>query len=109
MDPFLSFASYPSDTLSGAHVVTATPGADGAQLQALLQLPLFSFMKAMAPDADECARLLAELQRRGPLGVAEILAGTAEARRYRAERGLVWLAKLGLLQIRPNARPPEAP
>ena len=99
LDPFISFASYPSETLSAAHVVTLTPGADGAQLQALLQMPLFSFMKTMAPDADECTRLLAELQRRGPLGVAELLAGTAEARRYRVERGLVWLAKLGLVRV----------
>jgi len=101
LDPFLCFAGYPSQTLSATHVVTATPGADGAQLQALLKMPLFSFMRTMAPDADECTRLLADLQARGPLSVAEILAGTAEARRPRVERGLVWLAKLGLLSVRP--------
>jgi len=67
----------------------------------LLKMPLFSFMRTMAPDADECTRLLADLQARGPLSVAEILAGTAEARRPRVERGLVWLAKLGLLSVRP--------
>ena len=99
LDPFFSFASYASDTLSPLHAVAAAPGADGAQLQALLQSPLFSYMRTMAPEPDDCAALLSELQRRGPLSVAEVLAGTAEARRSRVERGLVWLAKLGLVTV----------
>ncbi len=100
LDPFLSFASYASDTLSPAHVVTLTPGADAARLQAALQSPLLSYMQRAAPDAEDLARLLADLQQRGPQRVADILAATAEVRRGRVERGLVWLAKLGWVSVR---------
>ena len=104
LDPFVSFASYASDTLSPAHAVTIAPGADAVRLQAWLQSPLLSYMQRAAPDADEIGRLLAELQQRGTLSVADILAGTAEERRGRVERGLVWLAKLGGVMIRPSGR-----
>jgi len=104
LDPFLSFASYPSEILTDAHLVAATQGADGARLQLLLQSPLIAFVKPMAPDPDDCARILADLQRRGPLTVADILADAPEARRDRIERGLVWLAKLGLLSIKSPTR-----
>lgn len=104
LDPFLSFASYPSAILSGSHVVAAAQGADGARLQILLQSPLISFAKPMAPDPDDCARILADLQRRGPLSVADILADAPDSRRDRIERGLAWLAKLGLLSIKAAAK-----
>ena len=73
-------------------------------MQALLQSPLISFVKPMAPDPDDCARILADLQRRGPLTVADILADAPESRRDRIERGLVWLAKLGLLSVKAPAK-----
>lgn len=100
LDPFLSFASYPSDILSEGHIVAPAQGADGARLQTLLQSPLISFVKPMAPDPDDCARILTDLQRRGPLSVADILADAPDSRRDRIERGLAWLAKLGLLSIK---------
>jgi alpha-maltose-1-phosphate synthase len=99
LDPFFSFASYASDTLSPAHVVTLTPGADAARLQMWLQSPLLSYMQRAAPDGDDVQRLLADLQQRGPLTVAHILAASAEGRRGRTERGLVWLAKLGMVSV----------
>jgi glycosyltransferase involved in cell wall biosynthesis len=104
LDPFISFATYPSDVLSDQHIVAVTQGADGARLQALLQSPLISFVKPVAPDADDCARILADLQRRGPVTVADILADAPDTRRDRIERGLVWLAKLGLLSIKSSTR-----
>jgi starch synthase len=100
LDPFISFASYPSDILGGRHVVAAMPGADGAKLQAVLQSPLISFVKPVAPDPDDCARILADLQRRGQLAVDDLLADMPDSRRARIERGLVWLAKLGLVSIK---------
>lgn len=104
-DPFFSFAAYASDVLSGRHVVSATAGADGARVQARLQSPLTSFMARLAPDAGQCGRLLADLERRGPLSVDTLLDGSAVTGRARLqlERGLVWLAKLGLLPIQPPA------
>lgn len=105
LDPFISFASYPSDILSDAHIVAATQGADGARLQALLQSPLISFVKPVAPDPDDCAKILAHLQRSGPLSVADILAEAPDSRRGRIERGLAWLAKLGLLSIKAPGKP----
>ncbi|WP_374384923.1 glycosyltransferase family 4 protein [Dongia sp.] len=100
LDPFVSFTSYPSEILSEQHVIAATPGADGARLQTLLQSPLISFVKPVVPELDDCARILADLQRRGPMSVGDLLADAPDSRRDRIERGLVWLAKLGLVQIR---------
>lgn len=104
LDPFISFATYPSDIMGPDHTVAAMPGADGARLQAILQSPLISFVKPVAPDLDDCARLLADLQRRGPMKVGDLLAELPDSRRDRIERGLVWLAKLGLLQIKAPPR-----
>ncbi|WP_374653189.1 glycosyltransferase family 4 protein [Dongia sp.] len=104
LDPFDSFTGYPSDTLTDGHIAAAMQGADGARLQALLQSPLISFVKPVAPDPDDCARILADLQRGGPSSVGDILADAPDARRDRIERGLVWLAKLGLLGIKPPIR-----
>jgi hypothetical protein len=98
-DPFVAFRSYPSGILGSEHVVSLAGGADGATLRSMLELPLYSFFKPVAPDVDECASLLSQLKTSGPRQVADILAGTAENRRDRMERGLVWLAKLGLVTI----------
>jgi alpha-maltose-1-phosphate synthase len=99
MDPFTSFASYPSHVLQAGDRVSARPGADVQRLQALLQMPLFGYMKLMAPEPHECARLLASVQQHGQCSVAALLAEQPELRRGAIERGLVWLAKLGLLSI----------
>lgn len=101
MDPFTSFASYPSRVLRSDDRVSAQPGADMARLHALLQMPLFGYMQRMAPEPHEYARLLATVQQHGACSVAELLAGQPEPRRAAIERGLVWLAKLGLLSIQP--------
>ena len=99
-DPFFAFAEYPTEILSPQHLVAPAQGADGAKLQALLQSPLVSFVRPVMPDLDDCARLLADLQRRGALSVTEILESIPAPRRSHMERGLVWLAKLGLVSIR---------
>jgi glycosyltransferase involved in cell wall biosynthesis len=101
-DPFHAFAGYASAVLAADHVVAVMLGADGARLNALMQSPLISYVKPMAPDADDCARLLAALQRQGPQRVSDVLTAIPETRRKRLERGLVWLAKLGLVSIRPG-------
>lgn len=100
LDPFIAFESYAADVLGADHLVAAAPGADGARLQMLLQSPIIAYMKPMAPDTDDCAKILGDLQRRGTLSVGDILAGFPEIRRNRIERGLVWLAKLGLITLR---------
>ena len=79
------------------------------RLRGWLQMPLFGYMAACAPSEGECAALLATLQRHGRCSVAQLLAGVPAARRETLERGLVWLAKLGLLSIEPQARRPASP
>lgn len=101
MDPFTCFASYPSRVLRSDDRLSALPGADMTRLQVLLSMPLFGYMQRMAPEPHESARLLASVQQQGACSVAELLAAQPEPRRAVIERGLVWLAKLGLLSIRP--------
>lgn len=101
IDPYRAFASYPSQVLGPAHRVTLAPGADVPQLQALLRMPLFGYMQGLAPDAERCAALFAELQRRGPLRVDALLATLPAALQPAGERALAWLAKLGQVHITP--------
>jgi hypothetical protein len=101
MDPYRAFASYPSQVLGGAHQVALAPGANAARLQALLRMPLFGYMQGLAPDAERCAALFGELQRRGPLRVDALLATLPAAQHDATERALAWLAKLGQLRIDP--------
>lgn len=102
MDPFRGFASYASRSLAAEDLVHLQPHASMAGLHTLLQMPLFNQLRLMAPEPHECARLLATLQHQGPCNVAKLLAGQPDARRGGIERGLVWLAKLGLLSIQPE-------
>jgi starch synthase len=103
MDPFASFASYPSRVMEPGDQVSARPGASLQRLQTLLQMPLFGYMRLMAPEPEECARLLASVRQHGRCSVAALLAEHPGPRRDAIERGLVWLAKLGLLSIEPES------
>jgi hypothetical protein len=98
-DPFTAFRTYPSDILGSEHIVSLAGDAPGRDLNAMIKLPLYAFFKPVAPDLDDCGTLLSQLKATGPRSVADILAATTEDRRDRMERGLVWLAKLGLVRI----------
>ncbi len=98
-DPFRMFAAYPTAPLSGHEVVSlARPLAEG-EATALLGRPSVRQAAARLPDAGEVEALVAFLAA-GPRTVAALLAEVPPIRRPFLERGLLWLAKFGILRLR---------
>lgn len=98
-DPFRMFASYPTAALAvGDTVMLARPFAPG-EAAALLQGPSVRNHAARLPSLAEAEALLALLSD-GPRTVGALLAQISPERRPFIERGIVWLAKFGLVRLR---------
>jgi glycosyltransferase involved in cell wall biosynthesis len=103
MDPFAAFAAYPSATLTPDmrfELVDPDPPAARARLDAYARLWMVSFDQLVPPRPSEIETILERLGD-GPRRARDLAAGTDPGRSPHVFRGLVWLAKLGL--IRPLA------
>jgi hypothetical protein len=92
-DPFRRFASYATRTASGATLVKAMPGADGATYGALTARPMLSFWR-MPPEL--AGQILAAAQ--SPVSIDEI-AHTVGATTDQTIEQIARLAKLNLLTL----------
>lgn len=102
-DPFTAFAGYPSRTLSPRTVLTLGAGDAQAALERLERyrsLAMVDYAKAVLPSPEETAALL-RAAATGPAPAAALVRDIAPARQALAFRGLVWLVKLGLLEVAP--------
>jgi glycosyltransferase involved in cell wall biosynthesis len=99
LDPFLAFSGYPTTVLSSSSLITLQKEASLGRFQEMIRSPLFAVMSTAMPNTPECAKVLAALEFNGALSVAEILRAIEPGSRVSVERGLVWMAKLGLLSI----------
>ncbi|MEW5686349.1 MAG: glycosyltransferase family 4 protein [Pseudomonadota bacterium] len=98
-DPFRMFSAYPTATLSGDLLVSlARPLAEG-EASALLARPSVRHTVARLPEPDEVEALVAYLAS-GSRPVSELLDEVPPERRPFLERGLLWLAKFGILRLR---------
>jgi len=100
MDPFRLFAGYPTAHLTADCRIALAPGMDRAAAFARLNGPLASFFTTTFPTPDEVGRIIA-LVGAGPASVGQILAAFPGARDFFIERGLLWMAKFGVLTISP--------
>jgi starch synthase len=98
-DPFLAFASYPTARLGDAHRVQRTPGTSMTVLAERRNLAMVSFAHDVFPLEDDCALLLKHLADRESCRVDELLQLVPPSRSASFARGLVWLAKMGILRI----------
>jgi len=98
-DPFRMFAAYPTAPLAHADTVALAHPVAADEVAALLGHPSARVEAARLPSLDEALAILALLAD-GPQTVAQLLVATAPERRPFVERGLVWLAKFGLLRLR---------
>lgn len=96
-DPFRMFASYPSIILGPEDLVSRVDHPPEVIMQRLT-LTAGRAPAARLPSQDEALAMLEEL-RKGPRTVREMLAAMPAERRPYIERGLVWLAKFGLLRL----------
>ena len=103
MDPFGLFSDYPSTVLSARHRVYRLTG--GPDTQALVEHPLIRFAKPVM-RLDLCEQALGLIARNEGMEVGELLNAAAPEVRGLLPRNLCWLAKLGLISIRPPAESP---
>jgi glycosyltransferase involved in cell wall biosynthesis len=99
-DPYSLFASYPTRHLRHEDIVTLASGMDGPLAQARLAQPLSAYSNFNRPQPAEVRTVIDHLAGQGPSTVAELRALLAPARRSFMERGLVWLARYGVVEIR---------
>lgn len=98
-DPFTLFAAYPSDILRDD--VRVGPGADPAHtFDHLLRAPVATHGGRMLPSVTEL-RELAAAAAAGPVPVSQLLAAQPPERQALMARGLLFLAKYGLLTLTP--------
>lgn len=97
-DPFRMFQAYPSASLSGMDTVALWRPITDDELTAWLSAPGARNEAARLPTDIEVVALVSRLAN-GPRSVAALLAEIPSQRRPYVERGLVWLAKFGVLRL----------
>jgi glycosyltransferase involved in cell wall biosynthesis len=102
LDPFKLFASYPTEPLLPDARLTAHPHATGQIAAALLGDPQIQHAAHMLPRAEEVQAILSLLSAAGAATAAEVVRAFPPVRQGFVERGLLWLAKHGLVAIEPT-------
>jgi len=99
-DPFTLFQSYPTRHLSSRTLVTLSPGMTWEAAEALLKHPMAAYSNFNRPTLDEAREVLALLAQR-PQGamVGEISQTFVAQRRSFVARGILWLARYGLVVL----------
>lgn|GEM_PF-60227 len=108
-DPFRTFAAYPTHQLTESTLIEALPDANRARIDTIASYEMNGFARATLPDANTLAGFLTALAA-GKVSVAVLLKATPRDQHAKAERGLVWLAKVGLVILHSTEpMPVEAP
>lgn len=98
LDPFTLFRAYPTEVLTPAHLVAAAPDMSWDEALVRLTGGLAAFPQPYLPTIDEAAAVFARLQS-GPATVADVVNAFPPVRRGMVGRGLLWMAKFGVLEI----------
>jgi len=104
MDPFRVFAGYATAHIGPQSLVSLTSGMTAELAAERLSNPLAAFYTVNFPSQAETARVIDLLADR-PRTVADLLAAFSSDRRFYLERGLLWLAKFGVVTV----NGPDAP
>ncbi len=107
-DPFTLFKAYPSEHTSEQHRVALAPGMDWPAAELLLKSPLVDYSRFNRPTLEEAEAIVAWLSGRTDASAKELLDAVApQGRRSLLNRGLLWLARYGVIAFR-SAIPSEA-
>jgi glycosyltransferase involved in cell wall biosynthesis len=99
LDPFRMYAAYPSHTLAHTDTVQLARAFAPAELAAIMAAPSVRGAEGRLPTLPETEALIGALSQDRPAAVAALLARFPPERRPFLERGLVWLAKYGLVRF----------
>lgn len=100
-DPFTLFAGYPSRHFAADWRVSAPAGMSWAAAQAVLASPLAAYSAIHRPEMAVCAKLFEGLVASGPMTVAEAVAPFAAGSRPFIQRGILWMARFGVIDLAP--------
>lgn len=100
-DPFTLFASYPTRHLTGDWRVAVAPGMTWTDAAAVLTSPLAAFGAHNRPSYREAEEIVAWLAERPGARVREIAECFAPNRRDAISRGMLWLARFGVVELTP--------
>jgi glycosyltransferase involved in cell wall biosynthesis len=101
LDPFDAFAHYPTNVLAPDTKIAAVAGADVKRLDIMRRNPSSSYASSVFPERTDCMAVLAHLAKAEKATADELAALAPPERRNSLRRGLVWLAKHGLIQLLP--------
>jgi glycosyltransferase involved in cell wall biosynthesis len=102
-DPLRMFASYPTEWLTATTMLAPANGMDWAEAQILMKTHVVRMATNLLPTSEDVEKIMAILVERRQITAGDLLARLEADRRPRLERGLVWMAKYGLLQILPRS------
>lgn len=107
-DPFRAFAGYPSQPLTPDCLVQPVPGADAGKLAAICADPMVRYAKETLPPPELLERMLVHLATQGACLLGQLIQLFDEGNaRIHAWRGVVFLAKYGLVALAPPSVPEE--
>ena len=101
-DPFKLFAAYPTHHLSEGCMVSVAPGLAWSDAEAVLRSPLATYSNFHRPTLQEAAQAFDWLTGRGAASVDEVAAQFPPGRRPFVRRGLLWMARFGVLVLAPS-------
>ncbi len=99
LDPFRMFEGYPTATLAGMDMVMLDRPLAVGEASALMDRHSVRNTAARLPTDSEIEAVVARLTA-GPRSVAAVLAEIPAERRPFVERGILWLAKFGIVRLR---------
>jgi len=100
-DPFTLFENYPTRNIGADDIVSLAPGMTWEAANARLSAPLASYSRFNRPTSLELEAVWKRLAEGGPASVAALRELVVMSRRNVVERGLIWLARHDVVEIRP--------
>jgi len=105
-DPFTLFGGYPTHHLQASWEIRIPPGVTWDAAAAVLGSPLAASANFHRPNMEAVAKLFDRLVRSGPMTVAEAVEPYRGGDRSFMQRGLLWMARFGVIVLTPESAPP---
>jgi glycosyltransferase involved in cell wall biosynthesis len=102
-DPFRLYASYPTRHLAKDWRASLAPGIDWPAAKAVLASPLAGYGAINRPTLEEAEQIVAWLATRPGASVAELVEVFPPVRRPAISRGVLWIARFGVIELHPPA------
>ncbi len=99
-DPFRLFAGYPTRHIGPEDLLALSPGITWDAAQALLTSPIASYSRLNRPSDAEVAAIFQWLSERPDGRLADLLEAFPRGRRPYISRGVLWIARYGVITIR---------